>query len=257
MERRRLFNPSRIDGLDLWLDAADEDTLFDATSGGNFVSTNGSAVKRWEDKSGNSKHAIEATDAPILATAEKNGFNALNFATSKYLTCSFSSKTFTAQTVFVVLKYSTSASAFGRAFTQSIINDNDFNISGHHIPILRNTTANEISTFTGGAARSSVSSSNGIWYIARTRHSGSAVTMKLNSTEGTSFSHTLNRGFTIYRIGSGYIAPIGAAAAFWNSLISEVIVPSAFSVLNTVSVGMRCILFEKSTSCTLKTISFL
>ena len=219
-----VFKPSAISGLDLWLDAADGDTLFDATSGGNKVTTNGGAVKRWEDKSGNSKHAIEATDAPILAVGEKNGFNALNFATNKYLTCSFSSKTFTAQTVFLVLKYSTSADAFARAFTQSITNDNDFNITGHHIPAIRNTTANEIGTFTGGAVRSVVSTSNNIWYIARTRHTGSAVTMKLNSTEGASFSHTLNRGFEIYRIGSGYIAPIGSATAFWNSLISEVIV---------------------------------
>ena len=138
MDRRRRFNPSRITGLDLWLDAADGDTLFDATSGGNFVRTNGLAVKRWEDKSGNSKHATEATAAPILSVAEKNGFNALNFAASKYLTCSFSSKTFTAQTVFLVLKFSTSADSFGRAFTQSILNDNDYSITGHYIPLLRN-----------------------------------------------------------------------------------------------------------------------
>ena len=224
MERRRRFNPSRITGLDLWLDAADGDTLFDATSGGNFVRTNGSAVKRWEDKSGNLKHATEATAAPILSVAEKNGFNALNFATSKYLTCSFTSKTFTAQTVFLVLKFSTSADSFGRAFTQSILNDNDYAISGHYIPALRNATNNQISSYAGVAARSPVSATNATWYIARARHSGSALTTKLNATEGASFSHTLNRGFTIYRIGSGYIAPVGAASAFWNSLISEVIV---------------------------------
>jgi hypothetical protein len=85
-------------------------------------------------------------------------------------------------------------------------------------------TLNEISTYTGSANRSTVAASNGVWYIARTRHSGSAVTMKLNSTEGASFSHTLNRGFGIYRIGAAYIAPSGGAEAFWNSLFSEVIV---------------------------------
>ena len=225
MERRRRFNPSRIAGLDLWLDAADGDTLFDATSGGNFVRTNGSAVKRWEDKSVNSKHAIEATAAPILAVAEKNGFNGLNFSTSKYVTCSFTSKTFTAQTVFVVLKFSTATPSFGRAFTQSIVNDNDYAITGHHIPVLRNATNNQLSTYTGGGNRSPVSTTNGIWYIARVRHSGSAVTMKLNSTEGISYSHTLNRSFQVYRIGASYVAPSGGTdAAFWNSLISEVIV---------------------------------
>ena len=221
---QRTFNPSRITGLDLWLDAADGDTLFDATSGGNFVSANGSAVKRWEDKSGNSKHATEATATPILAVAEKNGFNALNFAGSKFLTCSFTSKTFTAQTVFLALKFSTSAGGFARAFTQSITNANDFSVTGHHIPAIRNSSANEIGTFTGGGVKSVVSASNNFWYIARTRHTGSAVTMKLNSTEGASFSHTLNRGFEIYRIGAAYIAPPGSTVSFWQSLISEVIV---------------------------------
>jgi len=220
------LKPTNISELDLWLDAADGNTLFDATSGGNLVSTNGSAVKRWEDKSGNSKHAIEATNPPTLSVAEKNGFNALNFATNKFLTCSFSSKTFTAQTVFVVFKYSSSADAFARAFTQSITNDSDFSISGHHIPIIRANLANEIGTFTGSAVRSTVSTSNNIWYVARIRHTGSAVTMKLNSTEGASFSNTLNRGFENYRIGAAYTAPAGGAAAYWNSLFSEVIVYS-------------------------------
>ena len=226
MERRRTFNPSRISGLDLWLDAADGDTLFDATSGGNFVSANGSAVKRWEDKSGNLKHATEATAAPLLAVAEKNGFNALNFATSKYLTCSFTSKTFTAQTVFVVLKFSTATPFFGRAFTQSILNDNDYSISGHYIPLLRNATNNQISSYAGVTGETSpVTATNATWYIARARHSGSALTVKLNASQGPSFSHTLNRSFLIYRIGAAYTAPSGGTdGAFWNSLISEVIV---------------------------------
>jgi len=225
MERRRRFNPSRISGLDLWLDAADGDTLFDATSGGNFVSTNGSAVKRWEDKSGNAKHATEATAAPILAVAEKNGFNALNFATSKFLTCSFSSKTFTAQTVFVVLKFSTSTTNFGRAFTQSKVNDNDYAISGHYIPLLRNATNNQLSSWATSGIRSSISATNATWYVARARHSGSALTMKLNSTEGASFAHTLNTSFLVYRVGASYAGPSGGTdGAVWNSLISEVIV---------------------------------
>jgi hypothetical protein len=221
---QRTFNPSRVAGLDLWLDAADGDTLFDATSGGNFVSANGSAVKRWEDKSGNLKHATEATDAPILAVAEKNGYNALNFATSKYLTCSFSSKTFTAQTVFVVLKFSTSAANFGVAFTQSTTNNNDYAITGHYVPLLRNGLSNQIISYAGGGNRSPVATTDATWYIARARHSGSALTTKLNSAEGASFSSTLNTSFLVYRIGAAYRVSGGTQGAVWNSLISEVIV---------------------------------
>jgi hypothetical protein len=79
MERRRTFNPSRIDGLQLWLDASNG--LFDATSGGNPVATDGSSVARWEDRSGNSRNASQATSAnrPILKTAVQNGRNGIRF----------------------------------------------------------------------------------------------------------------------------------------------------------------------------------
>jgi len=221
MERRRTFNPSRIDGLDLWLDAADGDTLFDATSGGNFVSANGSAVKRWEDKSGNGKHATEATNAPTLVTDSKNRLSALNFNASKFISCSFTSKTFTQQTIFLALQFSTSTANFGRAFTQTIAGSQDFSITGHYIPLLRNATANQISSYANNAAQSAVAAVNQTWYVARARHSGTALTVSLNGNLGTNFSHTLNRNFDLYRIGAHNI---GGDTAYWNSIISEVIV---------------------------------
>ena len=221
MQRRRTFNPSRISNLDLWLDAADGDTLFDATSGGNFVSTNGFAVKRWEDKSGNGTHATEATNAPTLLTDSKNRLSTLNFNASKYISCSFTSKTFTQQTVFLVLQFSTSTASFGRAFTQTVSGSQDFAISGHYIPLLRNSTTNEIGSYANGAPQSTVAAVNQVWYIARARHSGSALTVSLNGSSGINTSHTLNRNFDLYRIGAHNI---GGDTAYWNSIISEVIV---------------------------------
>jgi hypothetical protein len=44
----------------LWLDAADATTLYDSQSGGS-LSTAGGAVQRWQDKSGNSRHAVRAS----------------------------------------------------------------------------------------------------------------------------------------------------------------------------------------------------
>jgi hypothetical protein len=53
--------PLTISGLQLWLDASDSSTLFDATAGGSLVTADGSAVARWADKSGNNRHAIQGT----------------------------------------------------------------------------------------------------------------------------------------------------------------------------------------------------
>jgi hypothetical protein len=73
------FSPSSIAGLSFWLDATTG--LFDATSGGNPVTTDGSSVARWEDQSGNSRHITQTTVGarPILKTAIQNGKNIIRF----------------------------------------------------------------------------------------------------------------------------------------------------------------------------------
>jgi hypothetical protein len=55
----------------LWLDAADAST----------VTESGGAVSQWNDKSGNSRHAAQATAAsrPTVLTASQNGRNVLSF----------------------------------------------------------------------------------------------------------------------------------------------------------------------------------
>jgi hypothetical protein len=73
------FNPISISGLQLWLDATKG--LFDATSGGNPVTADGSSVARWEDQSGNSRNALQATsiNRPILKTSVQGGKNGIRF----------------------------------------------------------------------------------------------------------------------------------------------------------------------------------
>ena len=64
----------------LWLDASDASTLYDATTGGSLVAADG-AIARWQDKSGNARHATQATLAnrPLLKTAIQNGKSVARF----------------------------------------------------------------------------------------------------------------------------------------------------------------------------------
>ena len=73
------FNPISISGLQLWLDATKG--LFDATSGGNPVTADGSSVARWEDQSGNSRNALQATsiNRPILKTSVQSSKSGIRF----------------------------------------------------------------------------------------------------------------------------------------------------------------------------------
>ena len=74
------FTPDLLTGLQLWLDASDADTLYDATSGGSLVAADG-GVARWEDKSGNGRHATQGTSAnrPARKTAIQGGKDVLRF----------------------------------------------------------------------------------------------------------------------------------------------------------------------------------
>jgi hypothetical protein len=74
------FTPASVTGLQAWYDASDASTLFDATSGGSLVAADG-AVARWEDKSGNGRHATQATSGsrPIRKSNQRNGLDAILF----------------------------------------------------------------------------------------------------------------------------------------------------------------------------------
>lgn len=86
------FDPASLSPA-LWLDASDAATLYDAATGGSLVSADG-AVARWEDKSGNSRHATQATSGsrPLRKTAVQNSLDVLRFdGANDYLaTASFS-----------------------------------------------------------------------------------------------------------------------------------------------------------------------
>jgi hypothetical protein len=65
------WTPAKLSGLALWLDAADANT----------ITLNGSTVSQWNDKSGNNRHASQATAAnqPTYTPSGLNGKPTLTF----------------------------------------------------------------------------------------------------------------------------------------------------------------------------------
>jgi len=74
-------NPTSLAGLQLWLDASNASSLYDATSGGSLVASGGT-VRRWEDLSGNANHATGST-GPARSVSAVNGRDALSFSSSR------------------------------------------------------------------------------------------------------------------------------------------------------------------------------
>jgi hypothetical protein len=102
-------------GLQLWLDASDASTLYDATTGGSLVAADG-GVARWEDKSGNARHMTQGTagSRPTRKTAIQNSLAVLRFDGGDSVSMPSSTATFNFlhdgdSTVFVVFKAGTTA----------------------------------------------------------------------------------------------------------------------------------------------------
>lgn len=74
------FNPLSLSPA-LWLDASDTSTLYTDSSLTTLVSADGDPVGGWLDKSGNTRHATQAsgTNKPAYKTAIKNGLSVVRF----------------------------------------------------------------------------------------------------------------------------------------------------------------------------------
>ena len=127
-------------GLQLWLDAADASTLFDATTGGSLVAADG-GVARWEDKSGNGRHATQSTAAnrPARKTAIQGGLDVLRAdGTNDFLqTSAFSSNLVRSIFVVAISRETPQVDTFAALVCQA---DGDFG-SGDADPWLIGTTS--------------------------------------------------------------------------------------------------------------------
>lgn len=86
---KNIKTPDMVAGLQLWLDASDSTTLYDATTGGSLSGSDGS-VLRWVDKSINNYSAIQPdlNTAPVRKLSTLNNKDTLYFSGNKYLNIS-------------------------------------------------------------------------------------------------------------------------------------------------------------------------
>lgn len=110
--------PATIQGLQLWLDASYAPSLYDATSGGSLVAADG-AVARWEDRSGNGRHATQSTSGsrPLRKTAVQGGKDIMRFdGSDDFLSIESSTSAFNflhdgTSTIFIVYKWTAPGSS--------------------------------------------------------------------------------------------------------------------------------------------------
>jgi hypothetical protein len=75
-----VLDPTTISGLSLWLDGADQATMFSNTDCiSSPVAATNDPVKCWKDKSGNILNAIEGSAPPLFEQTVRNGLGGLSF----------------------------------------------------------------------------------------------------------------------------------------------------------------------------------
>ena len=184
------FPPADISGLQLWLDATTG--LFDATSGGSAVTTDDSAVARWEDQSGNGRHFKQSinNNRPALKTSVQNSRNIIRFdADNDFMEMDSAFSGLTSASYYVVLKISidppTQESKTGHPIHFLYGTDSGFSAS-HYTWTDGNIYDNTMTTSRRTAGNPTPSLAN--FHLYNVDASGSAWTNRLNKTQLTTFA---------------------------------------------------------------------
>ncbi|MFM6249804.1 MAG: hypothetical protein ACKPEQ_11775 [Dolichospermum sp.] len=196
---RKLLTPAQI-STDLWLDAADSSTII----------LNGSTVSQWRDKSGNERHATQATAAnqPAYQATGLNGRPTLVFdGTNDSLLSSLSlALPATVIVVFRVNVYKNFGVIYGNATSNTL---------GLHSSIT------ELYNFDGLAERTLSTTLTTTPIMVASTWSSNQIQSHVNGGNAFTFS-TINPNFTGLVIGD---ASIGSQTL--NGSISEIVITSA------------------------------
>ena len=214
--------------LQLWLDASDSSTLFDATTGGSLVAADG-GVARWEDKSGNNRHLTQSDisrrpvrRATIIAGQGAVDFDGINDALALNQSL-FSSRT--SLTWFAVVKNDDAGNNNRAAFGERVaFNDANFSL----VKLGTNFIA-----YSRGAANgaTSVQIAESVTFptsamLASVVTTASAGTARRNGQiAGTSATTTNNVAYKqLFLIGNFPADDADYSVVWWDGLICELIV---------------------------------
>lgn len=235
--------PNQFSGLQLWLDASDSSTLYDDVVGGNQVSLNDSLVARWEDKSGNGRHATQSLNSarPLLKVAAKNNTNALKFdGIGDFFNVAGATSLFSnSHTIFAVAQTSVGGRDNATELFQAVIA-----AAGFHQTISFQGYPN--STIIRGEIWNSTDSESTISNLSYNQGDWCVATKRVNSTGFPSVQLFLNsvagpvRQLTTFPLRTTANVRIGAAntvspyAWFLNGHVCEIIIYNSLLSLNNI-----------------------
>lgn len=225
------FNPLSLSPA-LWLDASDSTTLYNATTGGSLVAPDGT-VARWEDKSGNARHATQATveNRPLRKTSLVNGRDILLYDSSDKLTCSL-----TLAPDFSVFIAGQRDNTAGSAFAGNLQNGGAFDgiVIGIFAASVNNFKAAVVRV--GGSETSTPNVNIGTSaVVASVVVQPTSYTGWINGANESTVSASYNNKDTSFTIGSGRSGST-AGDSIVGKLFEVLVYPTALSTTNRQAV---------------------
>jgi hypothetical protein len=213
------FNPTRLSGLLLWLDASDASTV-----------TLDTGVSEWRDKSGTGKKMTQDTggNQPDYLTDGIGGKPALGFtgSSSHFMRGAFS-HALTAITSLVVARMESTVGTSGRIFSMTVSGSaSDFGGTGHLCPSMRFTSTQAVGCQNDGGTRVSRDITYGTPFIQCSHHDGTTLSNRVNNGTAATYTPASAWSPTMANMMLSSQSSSGAAGGFFTGRIAEVIVYS-------------------------------
>lgn len=197
------FSPLWLPGLALWLDASDPTTLYQDSALTTLAAADADPVGGWKDKSGNARHALQATSSqrPALKLAQYGVYSAIQFDGVDDI---LSVTTTLAQPAWEFVAAS--------LLTVTVSNQTIFDGGGQNENRLLYKN-NNVAAYAGAQITDSFSPSTGVMYIAACRFNGASSSLQVNNRTAVT-GNAGTTGVTGLRTG-------GDGTAFGNVLVFE------------------------------------
>ena len=215
----------------------DGDGLLDTTALASFVSSNSAFVVTWYDQSGSDDLTSTSSGIqPRIVNAgtldTRNSLPSILFNGAQSMSNLSVSWAVTSQSFFVAAQMTSGVADFARVISQSDSGD-DYDNSGHYIPIIRSDTGAVFASYSDAGLRCVMGFSDNELTIMSSVHTGSAITNSENIlTNPTPYTHSLNKTWTRFRLGAQLaVAPGG----YLTGYISEALVYNNINKLSRIS----------------------
>lgn len=213
------FDPKKLSGLLLWLDASDASTV-----------TIDTGVSEWRDKSGLGQKMQQGSggNQPAYLTDGIGGKPALGFtgSSSHFMRSSFS-HSFTGATAIVVARMAGATGVSGRIFSLGVTGQtNGFSGTGAFEPSMRFLFGNSVGCYYAEGTRAEQAVTLDTPFIQCASISGAVLSNRVNNNAAVTHTAGSSWSASIANMMLSTFSASGAASGFLTGRIAEVIVYS-------------------------------